>query len=287
MRRQNTYSCILVLSTAFIAIILVLLYSTNSYLNQKGLARVDDTGNIVKASSGILSTRTLYPSLADPKTSPQNPSGVKKGVETGTSPSNPTNTGESLIGSFLNPKILLSSAIDQIRNSTTNSVTSNRKSTIVVWDYDTVLLSRQIIPPKDFIPLFDALPYQVMNGYVSAKLPCSANSTSSLKIFMSKISVGQTPELRPIPLQIVAQLSKPPSMCVYHAEIPSTAANSNETKRNDTRTPIPGAADNLTTTHIELFNPTSSQVILPDTSSAAIGFNETFPPHDDYRYNRR
>lgn len=73
------------------------------------------------------------------------------------SPPNPTNTVESVIGSFLNPKVLLSSAIDQIRNSTASSVSSNdsnRNSTIVVGDYDTVLLSHQIIPPKDFIPLF-------------------------------------------------------------------------------------------------------------------------------------
>ena len=113
------------------------------------------------------------------------------------SPPNPTNTVESVIGSFLNPKVLLSSAIDQIRNSTASSVSSddsNRNSTIVVGDYDTVLLSHQIIPPKDFIPLFDAPPYNVMEGHVSAELPCNANSTSALKIFIAKIRVGQPRE---------------------------------------------------------------------------------------------
>jgi hypothetical protein len=33
-----------------------------------------------------------------------------------------------------------------------------------------VLLSHQIIPPKDFIPLFDAPPYNVIEGHVSALL---------------------------------------------------------------------------------------------------------------------
>jgi hypothetical protein len=259
VRRQNIDFSILVVSAAFLTILL-LLYSINSHLNQKSLRETGDTGYIVKASGR---TPSLYPSLADPVTNSENPSGVNKGGRTLTSPSNPANTGESLIGSFLNPKVLLSSAIDQIRKSTTGTIniTPNRRGPIVVWNYDTVLLSRQTIPPKDFIPLFDALPYGAMNGYMSAKLPCSANSTSPLKIFIARINVGQSSELRPVPLQIVAQLSKPAYMCVYHGDIPSKNAG-NET-------------------HIELSNPTSSQVILPDTSSAAIGFNETIPSHND------
>ena len=254
--------CILLLSTAFLSIILALLYSTNSYLNQKALAHNNDT---VKASSRTPSIESLYPS------SSQKSSNVNKDLGTLTSPSNPSNTGETLIGSFLNPKVLLSSAIDQIRNSTSSSVTSetNRNSMLVVWDYDTVLLSRQIIPPKDFIPLFNGLPYGVMDGHVSAKLPCSANSTSPLKIFVAKITVGQTPELKPVPLRLVNELSKPAYMCVYHADIPSTTASSNETKGNNAYTVISRATDNLTTTNIELFNPTNSQIILPDTSSAS------------------
>lgn len=133
------------------------------------------------------------------------------------SPPNPTNTVESVIGSFLNPKVLLSSAIDQIRNSTASSVSSddsNRNSTIVVGDYDTVLLSHQIIPPKDFIPLFDAPPYNVMEGHVSAELPCNANSTSALKIFIAKSRVGQPLELKPVQLQLVRDLSTRVHMCV-------------------------------------------------------------------------
>ncbi len=63
---------------------------------------------------------------------------MNKDLGTLTSPSNPSNTGETLIGSFLNPKVLLSSAIDRIRNGPSSSVTSetNRNSMLVVWDYD-------------------------------------------------------------------------------------------------------------------------------------------------------
>ncbi|MFY9794807.1 MAG: hypothetical protein WAK17_14845 [Candidatus Nitrosopolaris sp.] len=274
MRRQRIDFCILLLTTASLFIILALLYSTNSYLIQKVLAQNND---IVKTSSKTPSVESLYPSLYPSITNPKT-SNVNKGLGTLTSPSNPANTGETLIGSFLNPKVLLSSAIDQIRNSTTSSVKSDysRNNMLIVWDYDTVLLSRQIIPPKDFIPLFDALPDR-MNGHVSTKLPCGANSTSPLKIFVAKVSFGQTPELKSVPLQLVNQLSKPGYMCVYHADIPSTTTSSNETKKNNTHATISEAKNNLINTNIELFNPTNSQIILPDTSSAAIGINQTIP----------
>jgi hypothetical protein len=92
---------------------------------------------------------------------------------------------------FYYPLIII--LIDQIRNSTASNVSindSNRNSTSVVGDYDAVLLlSHQIIPPKDFIPLFDAPPYNVMEGHVSARLPCNANSTSPLKIFISGLDL--------------------------------------------------------------------------------------------------
>ena len=125
-----------------------------------------------------------------PKASANNSNSLNKGTG---SPTNPTSNPESLIGSFLDPKVLLASAIDQIRNSTVNSFSnneSNRNSTVFVRDYDTVLLARQTIPPKDFIPLFDDPPYNVIEGQVSAKLPCDSNSTSPLKIFIAKIIVG-------------------------------------------------------------------------------------------------
>jgi hypothetical protein len=186
----------------------------------------DSTGNASSATRQS-AIESVYTSLTSPKTSAHNSSKLNEGTATVASPPNPTNTVESVIGSFLNPKVLLSSAIDQIRNSTASSVSSNdsnRNSTIVVGDYDTVLLSHQIIPPKDFIPLFDAPTYNVMEGHVSAMLPCNANSISSLKIFIAKIRVGQPLELKPVQLQLVRDLSKPGYTCAYHESLPFTTA---------------------------------------------------------------
>jgi len=248
--------CTLLLTTASLFIILALLHSTNNYLNQKALAQVAD---IIKTSSST------------PITNPDT-SNINNGLGTSTTYSNPANRAETIMGSVLNPKALLSSAIDQIRNSTGVRSESTRNNALVVWDYDTVLLSRQIIPPNDFIPIFGTLPDD-MDGHVSTKLPCSANSTTPLKIYVAKFSVGQTPQVKSVPLQIVNQLSKPGYMCVYHADIPSTSTSSKETKVNNTHAII--SEDRLTNTSIELFNPTTSQITLPDTSSAAIGINQT------------
>lgn len=252
--------CILLLTTACLLIILALLHSTNNYLNQKVLAQAAD---IIKTSS---STPTANPDTYN----------INNGLGTPTTYSTPANRAETIMGSFLNPKVLLSSAIDQIRNSTGVRSESSRNNTLVVWDYDTVLLSRETIPPNDFIPIFGTLPDD-MDGHVSTKLPCSTNSTTPLKIYVAKISVGQTPHVKSVPLQIVNQLSKPGYMCVYHADIPSTTTSSKETKANNTHAIISEAKDNLTNTSIELFNPTTSQITLPDTSSAAIGINQTVP----------
>jgi hypothetical protein len=255
----------------------------------------NSTGNASSATRFNQSAiESVYTSLASPKTSAHNSSKLNEGTATVASPPNPTNTVESVIGSFLNPKVLLSSATDQLRNSTVSSVSSNnsnRNSTIVVGDYDTVLLSHQIIPPKDFIPLFDAPPYNVMEGHVSAKLPCNANSTSPLKIFIAKIRVGQTLELKPVQLQLVRDLSKPGYPCVYHESLPFTTATrtagaSNEAKGNYTDTAVSGATANLTITDVGLLNPTGYQVILPDTSSIAIGFNEIIPSVHRHPFNK-
>jgi hypothetical protein len=265
VRRQRVDFCILLLITAsLLFIILALLHLTNNYMNQKALAQ------------GTELIETTYSTPSTVSVSITNPNTLN--VNDGLGASNPAKTAESIIGSFLNPKVLLSSAIDQIRNSTgvKSESSSSRNNTPVVWDYDTILLSRQVIPPNDFIPIFDTLPDD-MDGHVSTKLPCSANSTTPLKIYVAKISDVQTPQVKSVPLQIVNQLSKPGYMCVYHADIPSTTIPSKDTKVNNTHAAISDAKDNLTNTSIELFNPTTSQITLPDTSSAAIGMNQTIP----------
>jgi hypothetical protein len=295
MRRQRIDFYSLVLCLAVLTINLSLSSSTENYLIPQAIAQKDNFGNSTGEASSATqfnqsAIESVFTSLTSPKTSAHNSSKLNEGTATVASPPNPTNSVESAIGTFLNPKVLLSSAIDQIRNSTASSVRSNdsnRNGTIVVGDYDTVLLSRQIIPPKDFMPLFDAPLYNVMEGHVSAKLPCNANSTSPLKIFIAKIRVGQTLELKPVQLQLVSDLSKPGYTCVYHERLPfTTSGASNGAKGNNTNMAISGATDNLIITDIGLLNPTDYQVILPDASSIAIGFDELMPSVHRHPFSR-
>ena len=298
MRRQRIDFYSLVLCLAVLTINLSLSSSAENYLIPQAIAQKDNFGNSTgKASSATQfnqsAIESVFTSLTSPKTSAHNSSKLNEGTATVASPPNPTNSVESAIGTFLNPKVLLSSAIDQIRNSTASSVRSNdsnRNGTIVVGDYDTVLLSRQIIPPKDFMPLFDAPLYNVMEGHVSAKLPCNANSTSPLKIFIAKIRVGQTQSSNQFNYNSFV-IYLPGYTCVYHERLPFTTSTrtsgaSNGAKGNNTNMAISGATDNLTITDIGLLNPTEYQVILPDTSSIAIGFDELMPSVHRHPFNR-
>jgi outer membrane protein assembly factor BamE (lipoprotein component of BamABCDE complex) len=125
------------------------------------------------------------------------------------------------------------------------------KGNSVVRDSSTILLDGKTIPAKDFIHLYDSTPYKIMNGHIASKLPCDANSASPLKIL-----VGQAPNVKPASLELVKELSKPGSMCIYHIDIPQ---------------------GNDVTTDIAIQNPTGSPIKLPDTSTVVIGVNEITP----------
>jgi hypothetical protein len=170
-------------------------------------------------------------------------------------------TIESVMGSFMSPKALMASAIDQIRNSTAKNNTNVRTNSgiALVRDSDTVLLSHQILPPKDFIHIYDSTPYKIMNGYLTAKLPCDTNFQSSVEIL-----VGQLTNLKPTKLGIVKELSKPGYMCMYYASLSPSGLLAN-------------ANNSTAITDIALFNPTGYRVILLSTSTIVVGVNGIMP----------
>jgi hypothetical protein len=167
---------------------------------------------------------------------------------------------ESAIGSLLSPKSLLASAIDQIRNGTAkNNTTASINSGItIVRDSDTVLLSHQILAPKDFMHIYDSTPYKIMNGHLTAKLPCDKNLESPVEIL-----VGELTNLKPAKLETVKELSKPGYMCMYYANLTSSGFLAK-----------PGTT---TITDITLFNPTGYRVVLLNTSTVVVGVNEIMP----------
>jgi hypothetical protein len=140
-----------------------------------------------------------------------------------------------------------------------NQAVSQEPMKIVSRDSVTVLLDHTGIPPKDFIHLYDATPYMIMNGHIATKLPCDANSESPLKVV-----VGQAPDVQPVELEVVPELSSPGSMCIYHVDLP------------------PAGIDVVT--DIALLNPTDEGIRLPRTSTIVIGVNEIEPlgEHDEH-----
>ncbi|HEX2472444.1 MAG TPA: hypothetical protein VHJ59_06810 [Nitrososphaera sp.] len=131
--------------------------------------------------------------------------------------------------------------------------------TVTVRDSVFALLADHTIPASGFIHLYDTTPYFIKNGHVAAKIPCEEDSTPILNIL-----VGVAPEFTPAPLELVANLSTPGELCLYHADLPAPE-QANATSANATTTMI---------TDIAISNPGDEDVTLPSTSTVVIGINE-------------
>jgi hypothetical protein len=132
--------------------------------------------------------------------------------------------------------------------------------TVTVRDSVFALLADHTIPASGFIHLYDTTPYSIKNGHVAAKIPCDDDSTPLLDIL-----VGVAPGLTPAPLELVANLSTPGELCLYHTDLPAPE-QANATSANATTTTM--------ITDIAISNPSDEDVTLPSTSTVVIGINE-------------
>ena len=269
---------------AIASIILVSLLFLNNNKVQNLLAQ----NNNSRTSS---SNTTIVKAATTTKNPYSMNSTIGKGVVTmKTTPALTSSNPANILESFMSPKALLASTIDQIRNSTSrhdhsnNETSTTRNATILVKNPGILLLSHQIIPPKDFIPVYDAMPYKIMNGQVYAKLPCDSNSKPSLQIL-----AGQLSELKVAQLKLITAVSKPGYMCMYYANLTSTnndtgvSTNATSNVPNVDNIVTSGGVGgglrkgNLTITYVELFNPTDYRVVLPSTASLSISVNQVMP----------
>jgi hypothetical protein len=224
-------------------------------------------------------------SLVKAATTIKNPYIVNSTIGNGPAMMKPTpalssSDATNILTSFLNPKNLLGTAMDQIRNSTltndnrTNVTSGAGNAAIFVRNPGILILSHQIIPPHDFIPVYNSMPYVIMNGQIYAKLPCDSNSKPSLQIL-----AGQLSRLKPAQLNLITALSQPGSMCMYDANLTSTTNVTGKLPNADNIVTSGGVgsgvrAGNLTITYIELFNPTNYRIVLPSTASLSISVNQ-------------
>ena len=127
------------------------------------------------------------------------------------------------------------------------------------------LLADQTIPASGFIHLYDTTPYSIRSGHVAAKIPCEEDSTPLLNIL-----IGQAPDLVLSPRELIANLSTPGELCLYHADLPATEQG-NVTSSNSTATSANASA---MITDIAISNPGDEDITLPSTSTVVIGINE-------------
>jgi hypothetical protein len=204
-------------------------------------------------------------------------------------------SAESLIRSIIDPQSIISSIVNKTRNTptttntasyniknATSALTSSKNITLarqpndnelatteknkdtnlqssvpIVRQSAILMLAHQIIPPKDFIPLYDSSLYKIADAHISAKIPCNGNSSSTLELL-----IGHTPDIKPAKLEPVKELSKPGYLCMYRTDI-GLAHNSSGNKMNNT-----------TITNILLRNPSDYRIILPNTSTIIIDVNQ-------------
>ena len=123
----------------------------------------------------------------------------------------------------------------------------------ITRDSQTVLLEGESLPAQgNYIHLYDSTPYQIMNGHIAAKLPCTDTNSTEINVL-----IGQAPNLQPAELEFVGALSIPGDLCLYHVDVAS-----NETA------PI---------TDIAIQNNSPDDIIFPPTSTVVIGVNEIAP----------
>jgi hypothetical protein len=140
------------------------------------------------------------------------------------------------------------------------------QDTFTVRDSVFALLADQTIPASGFIHLYDTTPYSLKNGHVAAKIPCDDDSTPLLNIL-----VGVSPEFTPAPLELVANLSTPGELCLYHVDLPAPEqTNATTTTSANTTT----ANTTAMITDIAISNPGDEDITLPSTSTVVIGVNE-------------
>jgi hypothetical protein len=150
--------------------------------------------------------------------------------------------------------------------------TSNQTHQDVFTVRDSVfaLLADQTIPASGFIHLYDTTPYSIRSGHVAAKIPCGDDSAPLLNIL-----IGEAPDLSPAPIELVANLSTPGELCLYHVDLPAPEqANATTTTASANSNTTANVTDSARITDIAISNPSDEDITLPPTSTVVVGINE-------------
>ncbi|HEX7209029.1 MAG TPA: hypothetical protein VF233_12655 [Nitrososphaeraceae archaeon] len=142
--------------------------------------------------------------------------------------------------SFLVTTILLLSTNSNIAFSQQEQVQASQPH-----DSVTVLMEGKTIPGRNFIHLYDSTPSSISSGHVAAHLPCDGGGEATVKVVG-----GIAPDVAPLNLTLVDQMSNLGNICMYHVDIPQQNGTS--------------------ITDIALLNPAEQSIILPAATSVVI-----------------
>ena len=147
----------------------------------------------------------------------------------------------SILGcSFLVTTILLLSTNSNIAFSQQQQVQTSQPH-----DSVTVLMDGKTIPGKNFIHLYDSTPSSISSGHVAAHLPCDGGGEATVQVVG-----GIAPDVAPLNMTLVEQMSTLGNTCMYHVDIPQQNGTS--------------------ITDIALLNPAEQSIILPAATSVVI-----------------
>ena len=147
-----------------------------------------------------------------------------------------------------------STSMSGMNMSSTAAEAAGSKGTTVTRDSVTVLLEGKTIPAKGFIHLYDSTPYMINAGHIALHVPCDTSSTPIVDVL-----IGPAPNLTKTQPEIIKELSKPGTMCVYHVDIESDPAKK------------------VYQTDVAIQNPTDKPITFPASSGVVIGVNEIQP----------
>ncbi|MGI8833687.1 MAG: hypothetical protein ACR2IS_13760 [Nitrososphaeraceae archaeon] len=131
--------------------------------------------------------------------------------------------------------------------------TEGEAGVTAVRDSTAILLAGETIPAGSFIHLYDSTPDAIATGHVAAKIPCNEDSNATLTIL-----TGSAPNLQPVELELLPELSTAGELCLYHADLASEQGGN-------------------MTTDIAIQNAGEEDVELPATSTVVIGVNKILP----------
>jgi hypothetical protein len=137
--------------------------------------------------------------------------------------------------------------------STTGSNGANNNAT-VTRDTVTLLLEGKTLQGKGFWHIYDTTPYLIGKGHMAMQIPCDASSKPAVNVL-----IGVHPNMKPVQLELLKDLSQPGKLCTYHIDLGSDI-------------PKKILADDIV-----IQNPTDKPISFPADSGITVGVDEIMP----------